>query len=111
MAGSPHSLMDIKAALRTQAARTAIALIKERSRTYARSPLLLEALWPGLSSAEPETMIEIANYLIACEKALPRRWMGFGGEVPLLNAKAALLIARARRMALTRWHSEAASKD
>jgi hypothetical protein len=111
MAGSPHSLIDIKTALGTQAARTARALIKERSRAYAGSPLLLEAVWPGLSSAAPETMIAIANYLIACEEASPRRWMGFGGEVPLLNAKAVLLLARARRMALAKWHSEAASKD
>ncbi|HET6377929.1 MAG TPA: hypothetical protein VFG05_06430 [Methylocella sp.] len=109
MAGSPHSIIDIKTALRTQAARSARALIKERSRAYAGSPLLLETVWPGLSSAAPETMIAIANYLIACETASPRRWMGFGGEVPLLNARAVLLLARARRMALTRRRSKAAS--
>lgn len=111
MAGSPQFLIDILTALRTQAAQTARALIKERARAYAGSPLLLEAVWPGLSSAAPETMIAIANYLIACEKASPRRWMGFGGEVPLLNARAVLLLARARRMALARWRGKAASTD
>jgi hypothetical protein len=35
--------------------------------------------------------------LYKAERNAPRRWFGFGGELPILNAKAILLSARAFR--------------
>jgi hypothetical protein len=52
---------------------------------------------PLMLAAAPETVIAVAKHLIAAESNAPRRWFGFGGEVPILNAKAALLSARALR--------------
>jgi hypothetical protein len=59
--------------------------------------LTLENVFPGLSAAAPGTIIAVAKHLIAAERNAPRRWFGFGGEVPILNAKAVLLSARALR--------------
>jgi hypothetical protein len=87
----------IEAALRAQATRTAVDLIKERARSYAKRPMMLENVFPSLSAAAPETIIAVAKHLIAAERNAPRRWFGFGGEVPILNAKAVLLSARALR--------------
>jgi hypothetical protein len=87
----------VEAALRVQATRTAVDLIKDRARAYAKRPVTLENVFPGLSAAAPKTMIAAAKHLIAAEKNAPRRWLGLGGEVPILNAKAVLLSARARR--------------
>jgi hypothetical protein len=88
---------NVVAALRAQAARTAVDLIKERARAYAKHPITLENVFPGLSAAAPETIIAMAKHLIAAERNAPRRWFGFGGEVPILNAKAVLLSGRALR--------------
>jgi hypothetical protein len=61
---------------------------------------------PALPAATPETMIAVAAHLIETERHTPRRWFAFGGEVPILNAKAVLLYARAlRRAAKTRAKS------
>jgi hypothetical protein len=79
------------------ATRAAAHLIKVRARHYARRPLALEALYPGLSHASPAKMIAIASHLIERESATPRRWFGFGGEINLVNAKAAYLLGRAMR--------------
>ena len=49
--------------------------------------MTLENVFPGLSAAAPETIIAVAKHLIAAERNAPRRWFGFGGEVPILNAK------------------------
>jgi len=84
-------------ALRAQATRTAVVLIKDRARAYAKRPMMLENFFSGLSAAAPETIMAVAKRLIAAEGKAPRRWFGFGGEVPILNAKAVLLSARARR--------------
>ncbi len=86
-----------KAALRAQAKRTAVELIKDRARAYAKHRKTLENVHPGLSAAAPETIIGVAKHVIAAEKNAPRRWFGLGGEVPILNAKAALLSARTLR--------------
>ena len=86
-----------EAALRAQATRTAIDLIKDRARAYAKRPMMLENVFPGLSTAAPETKIAVAKHLIAAERKVPRRWFGFGGGVPILNARAVLLSARALR--------------
>jgi hypothetical protein len=58
--------------------------------------MALENVFPGLSAAAPETVVAVvAVHLIAAERNAPRRWFGLGGEVPILNAKAVLLSARA----------------
>ena len=99
MPNATPAQLNAEAALHAQAKRTAISLVKLRARAYARRPLTLENSLPGLTTAEPETMIAFAKQLIEAERGKPRRWFGFGGEVPLLNAKAVLLLARARRRA------------
>jgi hypothetical protein len=107
-----HTLarINVEAALRAQATRTAVALIKDRARAYAKRPVTLENVFPGLSAAAPETIIAVTKYLIAAERNAPRRWFGFGGEVTILDAKAVLLSARAlrrdkRRQARKRAHN------
>ena len=89
--------VNIEAAFRAQATRTVAFLVKHRARAYAKHPMMLETISPGLAAAAPETVIAMAKQLIETERQAPRRWFGFGGEVPILNAKAVLLFARARR--------------
>ena len=89
--------VNIEAAFRAQATRTVAFLVKHRARAYAKHPMMLETISPGLAAAAPETVIAMAKQLIETERQTPRRWFGFGGEVPILNAKAVLLFARARR--------------
>lgn len=91
---SPH---DPAEALRAQARRTAAYMLKCRAREYARRPMQLEILYPGLAAAEPAVLIAVAAHLVANERKNPRRWFGFGGEVGALNAKAALLLGRTLR--------------
>jgi hypothetical protein len=45
----------------------------------------------------------MAKHLFETERQMPRRWFGFGGEVPILNAKAVMLLARNRRRAQLRF--------
>jgi hypothetical protein len=99
---------NAEAALQTQAMRTAVFLIKHRARTYAKRPMTLETIFPGLAAAAPDTMVAVAKQLIEMERQAPRRWFGFGGEVPILNAKAILLLGRALRRA-TRERARAAA--
>lgn len=79
------------------AAFLAARLVKDRARRFARNPLTLDSVFPGLANADPGTMIDVGLYLLAGEKKNPRRWFGFGGEVPAMNAKAVILLGRARR--------------
>jgi hypothetical protein len=97
----PHATAQDQAleALRSQASRSAAHLIKQRARAFAKRPMALETLYPGLASATPETLIAIAEHLLETERRAPQRWFGFGGEVKALNAKAALLYGRALRRA------------
>jgi hypothetical protein len=97
MPNRPPARANVNAAIRARATRTAIDLIKDRARAYAKRPMTLENVFPGLSAAAPETIIAVTKHLIATERHAPRRWFGFGGEVPILNAKAVLLSARALR--------------
>ncbi|HEY8033806.1 MAG TPA: hypothetical protein VIF02_15905 [Methylocella sp.] len=97
MPNRPPARAIAEAALRAQATRTAVDLIKHRARAYAKRPAMLQNVSPGLSAAAPETLIAVAKRLIAAERQAPRRWFGFGGEVPIFNAKAVLLSARALR--------------
>jgi hypothetical protein len=94
MPNHPPARAIVEAALRAQATRTVVSLIKDRARDYAKRPITLENVSQGLSAAAPETIIAVAKHL---ERNAPRRWFGFGGEVPILNAKAVLLSARALR--------------
>lgn len=93
---------DAAAAIAAQARRTAAHMLKCRARDYARRPMALEALYPGLAAAKPEALIAVAEHLLESERQNPRRWFGFGGEVKALNAKAALLLGRAMRRAKQR---------
>lgn len=88
---------DAVAEIAAQARRTAAHMVKFRARHYARRPIALESLYPGLSAAKPETLIAVAEHLLETERHDPRRWFGFGGEVKALNAKAALLLGRVLR--------------
>jgi len=87
-------------ALAAQARRSAAVVLKRRARSYAKAPMALETLYPGLATACPQTMIAIAEHLLETERRAPQRWFGFGGEVKALNAKAALLLGRALRRRL-----------
>lgn len=79
-------------------ARAAVAaLVKHRARALARQPTSLDALQPGLAVATPETLIAVARRALDTERQRPQRWTGFGGDVRALNAKALLLLGRARR--------------
>jgi hypothetical protein len=100
--------INAEVALRAQAKRTIVSLIKQRARAYAKRPMTLENVLPGLAAASPETMIAVAAHLIETERRAPRRWFGFGGEVPILNAKAVLLLARALRLS-ARAHTRSAA--
>ncbi len=85
------------------AARTAARMmVKGRARFYDRTPMALDALHPGLACAPPTTLVAIGEHLVERESLSPRRWFGFGGEVCLVNARAALLLGRARRRAAAR---------
>ncbi len=91
---APH---DPAEAVRAQARRTAAHMVKARARDYARRPVQLEILYPGLAAAAPEVLIAVAGHMLRRERQIPRRWFGFGGEVSALNAKAVLLLGRLRR--------------
>lgn len=97
MPNRPLARANVEAALRAQATRTAVDLIKDRARAYAKRPMTLENVFPGHSTAAPETTIAVAKHLIGAERKAPHRWFGFGGEVPILDAKAVLLSARVLR--------------
>src|SRR5271165_157516 len=84
--------VNIEAAFLAQATRTVAFLVKHRARAYVKHPMMLETISPGLAAAAPETVIAMAKQLIETERQAPRRWFGFGGEVPILNAKAVLLL-------------------
>lgn len=101
-----HSPRHAEAALRAQATRTAVQLIKHRARSYAKRPMTLDNAYSGLSAATPETIIAVGRHLIERERQTPCRWFGFGGEVPIINAKAILLFGRMMRRAAGAGASE-----
>jgi hypothetical protein len=84
-------------AIRRQARRSAIHMLKCRARDFARRPFELENLYPGLAAAPADVMIAVAEHLLANARHNPQRWFGFGGEITALNAKAALILGRALR--------------
>lgn len=92
-AGERRDDADFGAAAR----RAANHMVKMRARQYAKRPMTLDALHPGLSTAAPASLVAIAEHLVERETRSPRRWFGFGGEVSLINARAARLLGRVRR--------------
>ena len=98
--GKPDSV-DLESAARRAVCHT----VKTRARQYLRHPARLEALYPGLSLAPAATLVAVAEHLVERERASPRRWFGFGGEVGLTNARAALVLGRALRRAADREHA------
>jgi hypothetical protein len=74
-------------AVRAQAARTARRVIKERARAYALRPRDLDAISPA-SLVRAITQVGDPEW---------RRWFGFGGEIPALNLRGAMLYARYAR--------------
>ncbi len=94
--------------LASDAAAAMAQLVKGRARFYAKRPMALEPLYPGLASAGAKTLIAIASHLAEREARSPRRWFGFGGEINLINAKAALLLGRALRRVEGVMHARAA---
>jgi hypothetical protein len=96
----PFSDAIVLEAIRRQAHRSAIHMLKCRARDFARRPFELENLYPGLAAATPDAMIAVAEHLLAHARRDPQRWFGFGGEVTALNAKAALILGRALRRKL-----------
>lgn len=81
----------------TGQARLIAGLVKDRARAFARRPWTLDMVRQGLADASPEAMIVMARQLLDRERRNPSRWFGFGGEIPALNARAVLVLARARR--------------
>lgn len=79
--------------------RLVARLVKDRARAFLRRPSSLDLVFPGLSVATADTMIAVARRLLETERQTLRRWFGFGGEIPALNARAVLVVARARRRA------------
>jgi hypothetical protein len=73
MPNRPPVRANVEAALRAQATRTPVDLIKDRARAYAKRPMTLENVFPGLSAAAPVTKIAVAKHLIAAERNAPRR--------------------------------------
>jgi hypothetical protein len=68
MRGCTITQDTVEARLRTQAIRTAAILIKQRARVYARHPVALEAVCPGLSAAGPEELAAVARQHLAAEE-------------------------------------------
>ena len=86
-----------EAALTGVAVRLVTRLVKARSIYFWQYPAFLDSIAPGLCRASPEEIIAAARRVIERERLLPRRWLGLGGEVPLINARAAELLGRLRR--------------
>jgi hypothetical protein len=82
------------AALRTQAQRTARREIKDRARAYALRPRELDAIVSNLSAHQPKQMVQVLESI-----RFPSnwRWFGFGGEIPAINMRGAMLYARYAR--------------
>ena len=77
-------------ALKAQARRTALAVIKDRARRYAVAQCSLDAIVEGLSMLNPRGMVTALKNI----RLRPTRFSGFGGEVPAINLRAAMLYAR-----------------
>lgn len=68
MSRSFEALQDASDALAAQVGRTAAHMVKCRARDYARRPMALEILYPGLAAARPEALIAVAEHLLEMER-------------------------------------------
>lgn len=82
------------AAFEAKVAETVDSLIEARAGKFAQRPILLDVLDPGLSARSPRKMHNRILALIDDELTWPRRHIGFGGEIPILNLNATELYAR-----------------
>jgi hypothetical protein len=87
------------AEMQAGARRSAALILKAAARKYLRNPLLLDILHDGLSMAAPAELIETGHHLVARERMIARRYFGFGGLVPAVNARAVILVGRWKRLA------------
>ena len=85
-------------ALETQARRSVAREIKWGASRYALAPSLLETIHPGLSLTSPKGLVKRVRILIADEIAVPRRHFGFGGYMPMLCLRSAMLYGRWSRL-------------
>jgi hypothetical protein len=85
----------VSADMKAQVAITVRALIKDIARDYSRDPRSLDTIAHGLSDFPPKHLVTALAYLIRTQAA--RRHMGFGGEVPAINLRGAMLYARYSR--------------
>jgi hypothetical protein len=83
----------VLSALEAQARKTALSMIKERARDYAREPEQLDAIYPGLAKCLPSRRIEFLKTI----RAPLWRYKGLGGEVQAINLRGAMVYARASR--------------
>lgn len=67
----PSQSDDPADAVQAQARRTAAYMVKSRARDYARRPMRLEILYPGLAAAEAKTLIAVATHLLSSERTKP----------------------------------------
>lgn len=84
------------AALATQARKTAVREIKWRARAYALRPRELDAIAEDLSGLPPKHLVTALAY-IARNPMNRVRHFGFGGEIPAINLRGAMLCARYSR--------------
>jgi hypothetical protein len=94
-----HDRVMAAIALEMQAkARCSVAsIIKARARQLMRQPMQLDVIAPKLATASPVELIAIGLKILSGEMQNPRRFFGFGGEIPALNAKAVILLGRYQR--------------
>lgn len=92
------ALKDALARLEAQARCTAAYRVKRQARFYQQRPEMMELLSRGLSKVSAEGLIAAGKSLLIWESTFPRRNLGFGGYVPAINAKAAILLGRYRRL-------------
>jgi|ERR1019366_7549180 hypothetical protein len=81
-------------ALGAQARRSVAREIKCGARRYALAPSSLETIHAGLSVVSPRGLVNRVRILIADEIATPRRHYGFGGYMPILCLRSAMLYGR-----------------
>lgn len=80
-------------AVEARARQTAFALVKRVARDYGQRPATLSAIAGGLQFLSPMGMIAVLR-----QNPPPKhRHFGFGGEVPTINYRAAMLCARLLR--------------
>lgn len=93
------AMARIKAKIEAQAKRAVRLAVKDRARAYAMHPRDLDALCIGFSALYPKQLV---NALSEKEWVTGYRWFGFGGEVPVINLRGAMLYARWSRRVSTR---------